>query len=109
MMVHFTTQVEVADLQIMMDIIIKVEAVGLQIMVDIIIKVKVVVEAEVGDTVARDTEGAEAEAGVVAEVIVVDEAGWVVEEEGVVETSIGKKSLLSELDRKKYCTTFGIV
>uniref|UniRef100_A0A0V0HFZ8 Putative ovule protein n=1 Tax=Solanum chacoense TaxID=4108 RepID=A0A0V0HFZ8_SOLCH len=51
MMVHFTTQVEVADLQIMMDIIIKVEAVGLQIMVDIIIKVKVVVEAEVGDTV----------------------------------------------------------
>lgn len=51
MMVHFITQVEVADLQIMMDIIIKVEAVGLQIMVDIINKVKVVVEAEVGDTV----------------------------------------------------------
>lgn len=41
----------------------------------------------------------------VAEVIVVDEAGWVVEEEGVVETSIDKKNLLSKLDRKKYCTT----
>lgn len=46
---------------------------------------------------ARDMEGAEVEAGVVAEVIVVDEAGWVVGEEGVAESSIGKKSLLSEV------------
>lgn len=54
-------------------------------------------------------EGAEAEeeAGVVAEGIVVDEAGWVVEEEGVLETSTGKKSSLSEL--KSIATSFGMV
>lgn len=40
-------------------------------------------------------EGAEAEAGL--EVMVVDEAKLVVVEEGVAETSIGKKSLLSEV------------